>query len=396
MLSKYIKRLVTGFMVTTLSIILSSGFSYAENTGKVTVTASILNLRETPDTSSKVLSQLKKGNQLNVLENSNGWFKVTSEDLTGWVSGSYVKKIEEQTVTVQYGKITGNNVNLRKGPGTGYGVISQMNKGDVLTVTEPSGSWYKVKTSGGTVGWVSSSYISLDQAVKESSDQAKSKTGDKIKSDTENKSTNGQINKPDNNPAEKNGMDNTEEKQTGQTESGPVNTPESKSPDRSGSNLANETVIPGESSVLTGSEMLYMGNFTVSELIDYAQSLIGVKYVYGGNSPEEGFDCSGFTKYVFSQFGINLERVAADQAQQGIEVAQDELLPGDLVFSDTDGGNNYINHVGIYIGNGKFVSATSGSLSAKVTISELNSTYWQASYMTARRIFKTDFPDGKI
>ncbi len=396
MLSKYIKRLVTGFMVTTLSIILSSGFSYAENAGKVTVTASILNLRETPDTSSKVLSQLKKGNQLNVLENSNGWFKVTSEGLTGWVSGSYVKKIEEQTVTVQYGKITGNNVNLRKGPGTGYGVISQMNKGDVLTVTEPSGSWYKVKTSGGTVGWVSSSYISLDQAVKESSDQAKSKTGDKIKSDTENKSTNGQINKPDNNPAEKNGMDNTEEKQTGQTESGSVNTPESKSPELSGSNLTNETVIPGESSVLTGSEMLYMGNFTVSELIDYAQSLIGVKYVYGGNSPEEGFDCSGFTKYVFSQFGINLERVAADQAQQGIEVAQDELLPGDLVFSDTDGGNNYINHVGIYIGNGKFVSATSGSLSAKVTISELNSTYWQASYMTARRIFKTDFPDGKI
>ncbi|EMS74255.1 C40 family peptidase [Ruminiclostridium cellobioparum] len=396
MLSKYIKRLVTGFMVTTLSIILSSGFSYAENAGKVTVTASILNLRETPDTSSKVLSQLKKGNQLNVLENSNGWFKVTSEGLTGWVSGSYVKKIEEQTVTVQYGKITGNNVNLRKGPGTGYGVISQMNKGDVLTVTEPSGSWYKVKTSGGTVGWVSSSYISLDQAVKESSDQAKSKTGDKIKSDTENKSTNGQINKPDNNPAEKNGMDNTEEKQTGQIESGSVNTPESKSPELSGSNLTNETVIPGESSVLTGSEMLYMGNFTVSELIDYAQSLIGVKYVYGGNSPEEGFDCSGFTKYVFSQFGINLERVAADQAQQGIEVAQDELLPGDLVFSDTDGGNNYINHVGIYIGNGKFVSATSGSLSAKVTISELNSTYWQASYMTARRIFKTDFPDGKI
>lgn len=396
MLSKYIKRLVTGFMVTTLSIILSSGFSYAENAGKVTVTASILNLRETPDTSSKVLSQLKKGNQLNVLENSNGWFKVTSEGLTGWVSGSYVKKIEEQTVTVQYGKITGNNVNLRKGPGTGYGVISQMNKGDVLTVTEPSGSWYKVKTSGGTVGWVSSSYISLDQAVKESSDQAKSKTGDKIKSDTENKSTNGQINKPDNNPAEKNGMDNTEEKQTGQIESGSVNTPESKSPELSGSNLTNETVIPGESSVLTGSEMLYMGNFTVSELIDYAQSLIGVKYVYGGNSPEEGFDCSGFTKYVFSQFGINLERVAADQAPQGIEVAQDELLPGDLVFSDTDGGNNYINHVGIYIGNGKFVSATSGSLSAKVTISELNSTYWQASYMTARRIFKTDFPDGKI
>lgn len=387
MLSKYIKKLVTGSLVTALFIILSSGFSYAETAGKVIVTASILNLRETPDTSSKVLRQLKNGNQLNVLENSNGWFRVTSDGLTGWVSGTYVKKAEEKTVTVQYGKITGNNVNFRKGPGTGYGVISRMNKGDVLTIIELSGAWYKVKTSGGTIGWVSSSYISPDHAAKEPSDQMKSEAGDNIKSDTENKSTNGQINKPDNNPTEN---------RTGQSEIIPVNPTGSESTDQSVSNLKNEAVTPGGSSELTGSEMLYVGNFTASELIDYATGLVGVKYVYGGNSPEEGFDCSGFTKYVFSQFGINLERVAADQAQQGIEITLDELLPGDLVFSDTDGGNNNINHVGIYIGDGKFISATSGSLSAKVSISELNSTYWQSSYMTARRIFKTDFSDGKI
>ncbi len=392
MLSKHIKKLVTVSMVTALFIVLSSGFSYAEAAGKVTVTASILNLREAPDTSSKVLRQLKEGNQLNVLDSSNGWYKVNSEGLTGWVSGSYVKKDEDQPVTVQYGKITGNNVNLRKGPGTSYAVISSLNKGDVLTIIQLSGNWYKVKTSGTTVGWVSNLYISLDKTINQSVNQVKSNPGDKAKGDTLDKSINGQINPPDNKPTEKDQKDN----QTDQSEGGPVNSPEGESPGQSGSGLKNETLTPGESSRLTGVETLYTENFDVSELIDYAQSLVGVKYVYGGTSPENGFDCSGFTKYIFSQFGINLERVAADQAKQGIEVSQDELLPGDLIFSDTDGGNNNINHVGMYIGDGKFISATSGSASSKVTISELNSTYWQASYMTARRIFETDFSNRTL
>ncbi len=392
MLSKHIKKLVTVSMVTALFIFLSSGFSYAETAGKITVTASILNLREAPDTSSKVLRQLKEGNQLNVLDSSNGWYKVNSEGLTGWVSGSYVKRNEEQPVTVQYGKITGNNVNLRKGPGTSYAVISRLNKGDVLTIIELSGNWYKVKTSGATVGWVSNIYISLDKTIKESAKQVKSNPGDKAKSDTLDKSINGQINPQDNKPTEKDQKDN----QIEQSEGGSVKSPEGESPSQSGDGLKDEALTPGESSGLTGVETLYMGSFDVSELIDYAQSLVGVKYVYGGTSPEDGFDCSGFTKYIFSQFGINLERVAADQAKQGIEVSQDELLPGDLVFSDTDGGNNNINHVGMYIGDGKFISATSGSASSKVTISELNSTYWQASYMTARRIFKTDFSNRTL
>lgn len=322
-------------------------------------------MRESPDTASKVLKQLKEGNQLIVLESNNGWYKVISDGLTGWVSGAYVKRTQEQTVTVQYGKITGKNVNLRKGPGTSYGVICRLNKGDVLTVTELSDNWYKVKTSAGLVGWICSLYILPDQTVKEPVDQVKNSPEGSIKSDTGKNFIYGQINQPD------------EEAQ-------------------SGSELKNEAVTSGESSELTGTDTLSTANFAVSELIDYAQSLVGVKYVYGGNSPEEGFDCSGFTRYVFSKFGINLERVAADQAKQGIEVTQDELLPGDLVFSDTDGGNNNINHVGIYIGEGRFISAASGAASSKVTISELNSTYWQASYMTARRIFKTDSSNKKI
>jgi N-acetylmuramoyl-L-alanine amidase len=109
--------------------------------------------------------------------------------------------------------------------------------------------------------------------------------------------------------------------------------------------------------------------------------------VYGGSSPS-GFDCSGYVQYVFKQFGINLERVAADQAGQGTKVSKANLKPGDVVFFDTNGKNNYINHVGIYIGNGNFIHASSGSSKRKVVISDLSEGFYADAYMTARRFLK--------
>ena len=95
-----------------------------------------------------------------------------------------------------------------------------------------------------------------------------------------------------------------------------------------------------------------------------------------------GFDCSGFVKYVYNNLGLSVERVAADQAKQGKYVSQANLRVGDLVFFDTDGGRNYINHVGIYLGNGQFIHASSGS--GRVMISSLWENFYANSYMTAR------------
>lgn len=122
-----------------------------------------------------------------------------------------------------------------------------------------------------------------------------------------------------------------------------------------------------------------------AQIISYAKELLGVRYVYGGSTPS-GFDCSGFVWYVFNHFGIKLNRVAADQAKQGTKISRSELQLGDLVFFDTNGGKDYINHVGIYIGNGSFIHASSGSKAKKVVISELNSGFYNDCYMTARKI----------
>ena len=123
-----------------------------------------------------------------------------------------------------------------------------------------------------------------------------------------------------------------------------------------------------------------------TEIVSYAKKLLGVKYVWGGNTPK-GFDCSGFVKYVYGHFDLSIERVASSQAKQGTAVSKANLKAGDLVFFDTNGGHNKVNHVGIYIGDGNFIQSSSGSSAHKVVISDLESGFYAKSYMTARRFF---------
>ncbi len=115
-------------------------------------------------------------------------------------------------------------------------------------------------------------------------------------------------------------------------------------------------------------------------IANLAEKYLGAPYVWGGSSPA-GFDCSGFTQYVLKQFGINIPRTAAGQATIGTYVSESQLQPGDLVFFNTDGSG--ISHVGIYIGNGKFISAAS----SKVEIDSIHDpAYWGSRYVTSRYV----------
>lgn len=119
------------------------------------------------------------------------------------------------------------------------------------------------------------------------------------------------------------------------------------------------------------------------KVVDTAMKYIGTPYVYGGSGPK-GFDCSGFTSYVYRQLGVSLSRTAAGQAGNGYAVSKSELLPGDLVmFRSYSGGG--IGHVGIYVGNGNMVHAPQPGRS--VCVESINSSYFASRYVTARRIF---------
>lgn len=117
-----------------------------------------------------------------------------------------------------------------------------------------------------------------------------------------------------------------------------------------------------------------------SNIIATANSYIGVPYVWGGTSPK-GFDCSGFVCYVFGKYKIWLPRTAANQYTKGIEVSKANLKTGDLVFFTTYASG--ASHVGIYIGNGDFIHASS---SKGITISNLSNNYYKQRYIGAKRI----------
>jgi len=119
-----------------------------------------------------------------------------------------------------------------------------------------------------------------------------------------------------------------------------------------------------------------------SGIIDYAEKFLGDRYVRNGSSPG-GFDCSGFTMYVYSKFGISLPHSASGQSGYGSPVSRNNLQPGDLIFFDTTGS---ISHVGIYLNNGQFINAE--NYSSGVTIDSLGTAYWNGNYATAKRILQ--------
>lgn len=101
-----------------------------------------------------------------------------------------------------------------------------------------------------------------------------------------------------------------------------------------------------------------------NQIVNYALNFVGNPYVYGGNSLTNGTDCSGFTKLIFANYGIDLPRSAYDQAFVGVSVGLNNVMPGDLVLSGYDG---IVGHVAIYIGNNKLVHALNSNVGIVVT-----------------------------
>ncbi len=131
------------------------------------------------------------------------------------------------------------------------------------------------------------------------------------------------------------------------------------------------------------------GEEAAGDLLLQAMSLIGVAYRFGGNSPETGLDCSGFIQYVFKKsLRVTLPRTAAGMAQVGREIERDELKAGDLVFFNTRGFR--YSHVGIYLGNNKFIHAP--RTGKNIEVANMSQSYWTGRYNGARRVSRGGLP----
>jgi cell wall-associated NlpC family hydrolase len=129
-------------------------------------------------------------------------------------------------------------------------------------------------------------------------------------------------------------------------------------------------------------------NLTETEEIeDDARRFLGKRYVWAANGPN-CFDCSGFTRYVYRLHGLNLPRHSGNQAKVGIKVAYNELKKGDLVFFDTERHKTgKVNHVGIYLEDGKFIHASSGNKKVVITNFE-EKRYYKSRFLWGRRVIK--------
>lgn len=257
------------------------------------VNASGLNLRKGPGISYTVITVLSKNTEVEVVSENNGWSNIKYGSQIGYVSTQYL--VEKSINTELVKKVVNvNGLNLRKGPGTSYAVITILPRNAEVEVILESNGWSNIKY-GLQIGYVSTQYL---------------------------------INQSNNMP--------------------------------SSNDIANKA-------------------------IDIAKSKLGCPYVWGAEGPKS-FDCSGLMYYVFKiNLNINIPRVSKDQSEYGTYISRKDLRSGDLIFFDTDGINNgNVSHVGMYLGNNEFIQASSGN-TMKVVISKLEG-YYDRQYVTARRI----------
>lgn len=288
----------------------------------------------------------------------------------------------------QSGYINGDTVRFRTGPSTSYSIIDSYNKGTAVTVTGSSGDWY-LCTINGVSGYIYSQYVTLSTSA-----------GTELPS-LENPDSSLEVPQATTPP-----LDSSTQTQ-GYISGNNVRM-------RAGASMSSQILCElfyGNVVTITGttgdwtaviyngqagyvySQYVKEGSYsnTVSpdaggtvegrQVADFALQFVGYNYSWGGASPETGFDCSGLVYYTYKNFGYTLNRVACDQAQNGVHVEPSDLQPGDILCFYS--GGSYIGHVGIYIGDNKFVHAANSSTG--VIISELSGYYADRGY-EARRI----------
>ena len=343
------------------------------------ITGSTVNFREGPSTSTAVLTTFKKGDKVKVVGSENEWVKVEADGKTGYVHSDYIlvdgAVTTEATQVNMTGTITGSVVNVRKGAGTSYSVIGKLIRGDIVDVIEQGAAWTKISI-GTRDGYVSNDYISVT-SVAAASSKPKTVSGlitGSLVRIRAGASTESEIlfEVPENTQVLIMDPSSSWMKVIYQGRIGYVSSDYIK-------------VIDSETSrSLSSARPNSDAASLAEEIIAYGKEFLGVKYKYGGSSPS-GFDCGGFVKYVLAEFGYKLPMGATSQYNTTsvlTHIKRSELMPGDLVYWRSRSSKK-IQHTGIYIGNNKFIHASSpGDV---VKIDSMASGYYDTYYYGAAR-----------
>ena len=372
------RKVTIGVSVPVMALALSATASFA-NSNEGTVTADALNVRSGPSTSYSITTKLYKGDKVEILETSNGWHKIkASNGKIGWVSGDYIKvssgSTSQPSTSTTKATVTATSLNVRSGAGTSYSVITKLPKGTVVDVLESaSNGWKKIKTSGGTTGWVSGDYLTTGSAGNSSTNNSTSQTSYKATVNTDSLNM-------------RKGAGTSYSVITKLSKGTVVDVLESASNGWKKVKTSNGTIGWVSGSYLANGVVEQTSTPStnkVQAVIDLAHKQLGKPYVWGAEGPNS-FDCSGLIYYVYKNAaGITLPRTSSAQYSAGVAVSRSNLKAGDLIFSSTDGTGN-ITHVAIYVGDGQMIHAPrNGKNVEKVSI---NNSYWNKAYVGARRV----------
>ena len=437
------KRLISSLLAVIMCVSLlavpadASGISGAKTT-------SALNLRSGASTSKSIIMTMPVGAEVIVGMTQNGWCKVVYNNTVGYASAEYLKAVGKVSGNFGTGTVSGDDVRMRSGAGTGSSIIGTYDKGTKMSVIGASGNWYEVSYNGKT-GYVSADYMKLSvgnaastpstthspapsastvttsggfkasvigtsvrlrsQASTSSDTLGYYSTGVSLTARGSGKdwykvSYNGKVGYMAAQYVRITPTDSYSSAKSGTVSGDSVRMRMGPSTDFAAIGTLSKGTsvkISGETGswyavsynglsgyMSTDYVKLSTGNTVANQIVATAKQYLGTPYVYGGSSPR-GFDCSGFMYYLYGQYGYKLWRTASTQwANNGVKVEKSRLQPGDLVFfSDSV---DPIGHVGMYIGDNQFIHASSGK--GCVVITSLSASYYANHYTGAKRIIQ--------
>ncbi len=310
---------------------------YSEKLAFAQVT-NYVNIRDAAGEEGEIIGKLYNHSAATILDQTGDWYKIKSGTVTGYIKKDFLitdDKADELAKELgnRIATVTTTTLKVRDKAGTDTEVLALVPLGDEFSVIEEAEGWVKVRYDANKTGYISADYVEVRTEYEEA-----------VSIEEE--------------------LQRLEAEQVAE-EAERVRLFEQRAIEAEQVRLAKQDTPKSYSSVR-------------SNIVNYALQFLGNPYVWGGTSLTLGADCSGFTQSVFGDKGISIPRTSRAQAASGKRISINEVQPGDLIFYDKDG---YINHVAIYIGDGKVISASSPKTGIRITAYNYRQPYRVVSYI---------------
>lgn len=277
-----------------------------------------VNIRREPNTDSEIVGKIYDGAVAQILATvgeQGDWFQIVSGNVEGYIKaefflyGDAAADVIDEYVT-RYAKVQADRLNVREEPSTDASRIGYVDNGEKVKVLENLGEWLKVEYTAEKSGYVAAEYVTVSEefvyARTLEEENAEIAAREALEARTEEQ--------------------------------------ESTAPE-----MLTQIEFPATSYTSNGELR--------SAIVDYALQYVGNRYVHGGSSLASGTDCSGFTCFVYADFGYSISRTPSGQYNgAGRSIGYGEIQPGDIICYSSNGGKS-CTHVGLYIGNGQIVHA---------------------------------------